>query len=63
LELYGAFATNLGFEHASKVWSMIPEVYRRRRGIETGYRVDGGFRALTTVGMRCCVLFMRVLTK
>lgn len=48
LELYGAFATNLGFEQASKVWSMIPEVYRRRWGIETGYRVDGGFRALTT---------------
>jgi IS4 transposase len=48
LELYGVFATNLGFEQASKVWSMIPEFYRRRWGIETGYRVDGGFRALTT---------------
>jgi putative transposase len=48
LEFYGAFATNLGFGEAGRVWSRIPEYYRRRWGIETGYRVDGGFRALTT---------------
>jgi putative transposase len=48
LELYGAFATNLGFSEAVRVWSRIPDFYRRRWGIETGYRVDGGFRALTT---------------
>ncbi|MDR2204449.1 MAG: hypothetical protein LBE76_09225 [Nitrososphaerota archaeon] len=47
LELYGAFATNLGFKKSVRVWSKLPEVYRRRWGIETGYRVDKGFRALT----------------
>ena len=48
LELYGAFATNLGFKEALRVWERLPEYYRRRWGIETGYRVDGGFRAMTT---------------
>ena len=48
LELYGAFATNLGVGEALRVWSRLPEYYRRRWGIETGYRVDGGFRAITT---------------
>ena len=48
LELYGAFATNLGFKEALRVWSRLPQDYRRRWGIETGYRVDGGFRAKTT---------------
>ncbi len=48
LELYGAFATNLGFKEALHVWSWLPQDYRRRWGIETGYRVDGGFRAKTT---------------
>jgi len=48
LELYGAFATNLEIKSANKVWAEIPEYYRKRWGIETGYRVDGGFRALTT---------------
>ena len=48
LELYGAFATNLGFKEAVRVWSLLPQDYRRRWGIETGYRVDGGFRAKTT---------------
>jgi len=48
LELYGAFATNLGFKEAVRVWSRLPQDYRRRWGIETGYRVDGEFRAKTT---------------
>ena len=48
LELYGAFATNLGFKEAVRVWSRLPQDYRRRWGIETGYRVDGDFRAKTT---------------
>ncbi|MBM4401235.1 MAG: transposase, partial [Crenarchaeota archaeon] len=48
LELYGAFATNLGFKEAVRVWSRLPEDYRKRWGIETGYRVDGVFRAKTT---------------
>ena len=48
LELYGAFATNLGFKEALHVWDKLPEFYRKRWGIETGYRVDGGFRAVTT---------------
>ncbi len=48
LELYGAFATNLGFVEALRVWEKLPGDYRRRWGIETGYRVDGGFRARTT---------------
>jgi hypothetical protein len=48
LELYGAFATNLGFKEELRVWERLPQDYRRRWGIETGYRVDGGFRAMTT---------------
>ncbi|MBE3102549.1 MAG: transposase [Firmicutes bacterium] len=48
LELYGAFATNLRFKEAVRVWERLPQDYRRRWGIETGYRVDGGFRAMTT---------------
>ena len=48
LELYGAFATNLGFTEALRVWEKRPKDYRGRWGIETGYRVDNGFRAKTT---------------
>lgn len=48
LELYGAFATNLGVKEALQVWERLPRDYRCRWGIETGYRVDGCFRALTT---------------
>jgi len=48
LELYGAFATNLGTEKALNAWSQIPEDYRRRWGIETGFRVGKDFRAKTT---------------
>ena len=50
LELYGAFATNVKFRETVKVWSKLPELYKQRWGIETGYRVDGGgFRALTAI--------------
>ena len=48
LELYGAFATNVGLKKALQVWGCLPEDYRGRWGIETGYRVDGDFRAKTT---------------
>ena len=48
LMLYGAFATNLGVKEALRVWEKLPLEYRRRWGIETGYRVDCGFRAKTT---------------
>jgi len=48
LELYGAFATNLGWSEALRVWERLPEDYRCRWGIETGYRVDKEFRAKTT---------------
>ena len=48
LELYGAFGTNLGFKEALRVWERLPQDYRARWGIETGYRVDCGFRAKTT---------------
>lgn len=48
LELYGAFATNLGPGKALEAWRWIPEEYRRRWGVETGFRVEKGFRAKTT---------------
>lgn len=48
LELYGAFATNLGLKEALRAWHTLPEDYRRRWGIETGFRVEKGFRPKTT---------------
>lgn len=48
LELYGAFATNLGPKKALRSWHKLPKDYRRRWGIETGFRVERGFRAKTT---------------
>jgi len=48
LELYGAFATNLCPKRAFDAWRWIPEEYRRRWGVETGFRVEKGFRAKTT---------------
>jgi hypothetical protein len=48
LELYGAFATNLGPEKALEAWRRLPEEYRRRWGVETGFRVGKGLRAKTT---------------
>jgi hypothetical protein len=38
LELYGAFATNLGPGKALEAWRRLPEEHRRRWGIETGFR-------------------------
>lgn len=46
-DLYFAFATNLPRSVAESV-SYIPKEYRRRWGIETGYRVQGMVRAKTT---------------
>ena len=46
-ELYFAFATNLPRSVAEWV-SYIPQEYRRRWGIETGYRVQGMVKAKTT---------------
>ena len=48
LELYGAFATNMGYKRAVRTWQRLPQDYRKRWGIETGFRVEKGFRALTT---------------
>jgi len=48
LELYGAFATNMGYKKAMKSWQKLPQDYRKRWGIETGFRVEKGFRAKTT---------------
>ena len=48
LELYGAFATNLGFKNAVRAWQTLPRDYRKRWGIETGFRVEKDFRAKTT---------------
>jgi len=48
LELYSAFATNLGFKNSVRTWQTLPRDYRRRWGIETGFRVGKGFRAKTT---------------
>jgi len=33
LELYCAFATNLGFKNAVRAWQTLPRDYRRRWGI------------------------------
>lgn len=41
LELYGAFATNLGFKKTVRARLTLPQDYRRRWGIETGFMVDG----------------------
>jgi hypothetical protein len=46
-DLYFAFATNLPRSVAKSV-SYIPQEYRRRWGIETGYRVMGMVKAKTT---------------
>ena len=48
LELYGAFATNLGFKNAVRSWQTLPRDYRKRWGIETGFRVEKDFKAKTT---------------
>lgn len=47
-DLYFGFATNLPRSLAVKLPTFIPEEYRRRWGIETGYRVQGNAEAKTT---------------
>ena len=45
---YLPFATNLSKAVAARLPALIPEEYRRRWGIETGYRVQGSVEAKTT---------------
>lgn len=45
---YLPFATNLSKDVATRLPTFIPEEYRRRWGIETGYRVQGSVEAKTT---------------
>jgi len=45
---YLPFATNLSKAVATRLPTFIPEEYRRRWGIETGYRVQGSVEAKTT---------------
>lgn len=47
-DLYFAFATNLSRALAARLPIFIPQEYRRRWGIETGYRVQGNVEAKTT---------------
>lgn len=47
-DLYFGFATNLPVSVAAELPSFIPEEYRRRWGIETGYRVQADVQAKTT---------------
>src|SRR5665647_2623077 len=47
-DLYFGFATNLPRSVAVKLPSFIPSEYRRRWGIETGYRVQDSAQAKTT---------------
>ena len=47
-DLYFGFATSLPRSLAIKLPSFIPEEYRRRWGIETGYRVQDNAQAKTT---------------
>ena len=45
---YIAFATNMSYEEAMAAFDEIPEEYRRRWGIETGFRVQDNVQARTT---------------
>lgn len=47
-ERYVAFATNIPKSKADQIPMLIPQEYRRRWGIETGYRVQGTVEAKTT---------------
>jgi hypothetical protein len=47
-DLYFGFATNLPKSLAANIPAFIPSEYRRRWGIETGYRVQGNVKAKTT---------------
>jgi putative transposase len=67
-DLYFGFATNLPQSHAAKLPMFIPTEYRRRWGIETGYRVQDNAQAKTTsvnyalrlLYQMVCVLFFNV---
>lgn len=47
-ERYIVFATNMRYREAFRLFSQIPDEYRRRWGIETGYRVQNQVKAKTT---------------
>jgi hypothetical protein len=47
-ERYIVFATNMRYREAFRLSSQIPDEYRRRWGIETGYRVQNQVKAKTT---------------
>ena len=47
-ERYIAFATNLPKPKVSQLPTLVPQEYRRRWGIETGYRIQGSVEAKTT---------------
>ena len=45
---YIVFATNMPYKEALRLFPEIPDEYRRRWGIETGYRVQNQIKAMTT---------------
>lgn len=47
-ERYIVFATNMRYREAFRLFPEIPDEYRRRWGIETGYRVQNQIKAMTT---------------
>ena len=47
-ERYTVFATNMKYPEAFKLYPEIPEEYRKRWGIETGFRVQNTIKAKTT---------------
>jgi hypothetical protein len=47
-ERYIVFATNMRYREALRLFPQIPDEYRRRWGIETGYRVQNQVKAKTT---------------
>lgn len=47
-EQYIIFATNMTYEEASRLYAQIPEEYKKRWGIETGFRVQNNVKAKTT---------------
>lgn len=42
------FATNMAYEEAFRLYAQIPEEYKKRWGIETGFRVQNNVKAKTT---------------
>ncbi len=45
---YIAFATNMPYDEALRVFSLLPDEYRKRWGIESGFRVQDNVQAKTT---------------